>query len=181
LAIQPVAVNVPFFLIGALLCIVGFGVYFAGILFSVVRLVLALKEPFRSWNEAIIWYSGLPVTIGLALVALDLALMLPAKRRQSRRRVLEPVGDRRVVVALTAYNDDLSIAEAVADFRANPCVERVIVVDNNSKDKTSERARAAGATVVLETQPGYGRCVYRCYQEALAQSDAELIVLCEGT
>ncbi len=28
-------------------------------------------------------------------------------------------------------------------------------------------------------QPGYGRCVYRCYQEAL-RHPADLIVLCEG-
>jgi hypothetical protein len=154
--------------------------YFAGILFAVIRNVLALREPFRAWNEAIVWYSGVPVTLGLALVGLDLALMLPAKRRQSHRGSLEPIGDRRVVVALTAYNDDSSIADAVADFRTHPLVERVIVVDNNSQDKTSERANAAGATVVVETRPGYGRCVYRCYQEALAQSNAELIVLCEG-
>ena len=154
--------------------------YFAGILFAVIRNVLALREPFRAWNEAIVWYSGVPVTLGLALVGLDLALMLPAKRRQSHRGSLEPIGDRRVVVALTAYNDDSSIADAVADFRTHPLVERVIVVDNNSQDKTSERAHAAGATVVVETRQGYGRCVYRCYQEALAQSDAELIVLCEG-
>jgi hypothetical protein len=180
LAVQPVVTSLPFFFIGALLCIAGFGIYFAGILFAVVRIVFALKEPFRAWNEAVVWYSGLPVTVGLGLIALDLALMFPEKRRRSRRRVLEPVGDRRVVVALTAYNDELSIADAVSDFRAHPFVEQVIVVDNNSRDRTSERALAAGACVVLETQPGYGRCVYRCYQEALAQSSAELILLCEG-
>ena len=28
--------------------------------------------------------------------------------------------------------------------------------------------------------PGYGRCVYRCFQEALAEESADLIVLCEG-
>lgn len=180
LALQRAVASLPLFFIGALLCIVGFAMYFAGILFAVFRVVLALKEPFRTWNEAVVWYSGVPVTIGLALVALDLALMFPAKRRQSRRTVLEPIGDRRVVVALTAYNDDLSIAAAVADFLAHPLVERVIVVDNNSRDKTSERASAAGATVIVETRQGYGRCVYRCYQEALARSNAELIVLCEG-
>ena len=180
LTLEPVAATPPFFLIGGLLCIAGFGVYFVGILLSVVRLVLALKEPFRSWNEAIVWYSGFPVTIGLGLVALDLVLMFPSKRRQSRLRTLEPVRNRKVVVALTAYNDELSIAQAVADFQAYPAVERVIVVDNNSKDRTSEAAGAAGARVVLETQQGYGRCVYRCFREALAQSDVELIVLCEG-
>jgi uncharacterized glyoxalase superfamily protein PhnB len=179
-ALQRASVDVPFFFIGALLCIVGFATYLAGILFAVLRIMFALKEPFRAWNEAVVWYSGIPVTVGLALVALDLALMLPAKRRNSRDRVLEPIGNRRVVVVLTAYNDDLSIAEAVNDFQSHPLVERVIVVDNNSRDRTFERASAAGATVIKETQQGYGRCVYRCFQEALEQSKAELIVLCEG-
>jgi glycosyltransferase involved in cell wall biosynthesis len=54
------------------------------------------------------------------------------------------------------------------------------VVDNNSRDKTADAARAAGAIVVTEKQPGYGRCVYRCFQEALAQSGCDLIALCEG-
>ncbi len=74
--------------------------YFAGILFAVLRLILVLKEPFRAWNEAVVWYSGVPVTIGLALLALDLALIFPEKRRRSRRGVLEPISDRRVVKCL---------------------------------------------------------------------------------
>jgi hypothetical protein len=179
-AFRPAVVNVPFFFIGTLLCMAGFAAYFAGILFSVFRIVLALKEPFRAWNEALVWYSGVPVTIGLILVGLDLALMFPAKRRQSRRRLLEPISDRRVVTVLTAYNDDLSIAQAVTDFQTHPLVERVIVVDNNSRDRTFEEASNAGATVMKEARQGYGRCVYRCFQEALRQSDAELIVVCEG-
>ena len=46
---------------------------------------------------------------------------------------------------------------------------------------TSGRAaRNAGATVVTETAPGYGQCVYRCLREALAHGGHELIALCEG-
>ena len=74
----------------------------------------------------------------------------------------EPVADRKVTVALTAYNDEDSIADAVADFLAHPLVERVIVVSNNSRDATFARAEAAGAITFNELQPGYGRCVYRC-------------------
>ena len=33
---------------------------------------------------------------------------------------------------------------------------------------------------MTENKPGYGQCVYRCFQEALAASDGQLIVLCEG-
>jgi len=53
-------------------------------------------------------------------------------------------------------------------------------VENNSRDNTFEAARQAGAKVVTESRPGYGNCVYRCFQEALAAGDTELIVICEG-
>ena len=97
-----------------------------------------------------------------------------------RARSIAPTPARQVTVALTAYNDEKSIQAAVEDFRAHPRVRRLIVVDNNSRDATAEVARRAGARVVTETKPGYGRCVYRCCQEALAEDDSELVVICEG-
>ena len=169
----------PLFFLGSLLIVTGLGVYFFGIVFSMFRLILQLGEPFYSWNTTILWYSGLPTTLGLCLAGLDLALLFTAKRRESRRRVLAPVPDRHVVVALTAYNDEESIGLAVSDFVSHPLVTRVIVVDNNSRDRTSEVAMEAGARVVVEKEPGYGRCVYRCFKEALSE-DGELIILCEG-
>src|SRR5688572_10833175 len=143
----------PFFFAGILFLILGGATYLGGIGFSFVRLVFRLGEPYRSWNEDIIWYSGFPTTVGILLVALDLALFLPTKRRRSRRRALDPVASRRVTVALTAYNDESSIAQSVDDFRRHPCVDRVIVVDNNSRDGTFDAARRAGASVVRESRP----------------------------
>src|SRR5215831_8431646 len=169
----------PLFFLGSLMIVFGLGVYFFGIVFSMFRLIFQLGEPFYTWNTTILWYSGLPTTLGVCLAGLDLALLFPAKRRESRRRILAPVLDRHVVVALTAYNDEKSIGLAVADFVSHPLVRRVIVVDNNSRDGTSEAAMQAGARVVVEKEPGYGRCVYRCFKEALSE-DGELIVLCEG-
>ena len=172
--------SIPLFFYGALLIVAGLGIYFFGILLSIFRLVLHLGEPVRTWNNWIIWYSGVPSTFGLLLAAADLALLLPSKRKSSRREKLAPVMDRHVVVALTAYNDELSIAQAVTDFVQHPLVRRVIVVDNNSRDRTSEFALQAGAAVVREERPGYGRSVYRCFKESLSCDNTELIVLCEG-
>jgi hypothetical protein len=171
--------TLPLFLFGTLLILLGLAGYFLGVFLSVFRLTLGLGESFRAWNQALVWYSGVPSTFGLALAAADLALLFPGKRRRARSKILEPVLDRHVVVALTAYNDEASIGDAVEAFRDHPLVISVIVVDNNSVDKTAEVARDAGAIVFIETKPGYGRCVYRCFQEALAQGQ-ELIVLCEG-
>jgi len=172
--------SIPFFLFGALLMILGLVMYLFGELVSIIRLTLRLGEPFRSWNQAIVWYSGMPFTLGLLLAVADIVLFLPGKRRRSLSHILEPVVDRHVVVALTAYNDEASIADAVADFRSHPLVKKIIVVENNSSDQTAEIAHAAGAVVFTETEPGYGRCVYRCFQEALSDQSQELIVLCEG-
>ena len=170
----------PLFFLGALVGLIGLSIYFAGILFAIVRLALPLGHTARAWNEAIVWYSGVPCTLGLLLAALDLAFLLPAKRKGSRRASLQPIGDRTVVVALTAFNDEQSIAAAVTDFRRHPSVQNVLVVDNNSTDRTSAEAARAGAVVVTEPRQGYGWCVYRCFQEALAGATPSLIVLCEG-
>ena len=151
-----------------------------GILFAVFRLALRFGETARFWNEAIVWGSGVLCATGLLLAALDIVLLLPAKRKESRRKVFEPVLDRTVVVALTAYNDEASIAGAVTDFRRHPSVRDVLVVDNNSQDRTRDRAVQAGARVIAEAQPGYGPCVYRCFKETLTDPHARLIVVCEG-
>lgn len=90
-----------------------------------------------------------------------------------------PLAGARVHVALTAYNDEEAIVEAVRDFRRVPEVHRVIVVDNNSRDGTARAALEAGADhVVVETVPGYGSCCMRSLAEAA--DGADVIVLCEG-
>jgi hypothetical protein len=166
---------------GVLILCIGTAVYFSGIFLSLVRLTFFFhNQQFREWNAAILWYSGLPVTIAVLLIAVDLLLIFPAKRRGLRRLEVEPDLASQVTVALTCYNDELGIRQAVEDFVANPRVKRVIVVDNNSKDRSAAAASEGGAIVVIETIPGYGSCVYRCLQEALRYEDTEYVVLCEG-
>jgi len=86
----------------------------------------------------------------------------------------------KVVVALTAYNDAEATAQDVREFRRQPGVVKVLVIDNNSTDKTAELAVAAGATVVRETRQGYGYACIRGLSEGLKVSEADVIVLCEG-
>lgn len=156
----------------------GICMYLFGVSLVVPR-ALFHSERLLKVNEWIAWYSGVPLSLGMLLAGLDLFVLLSRKRSMRDEVRHDEPATRRLIVALTAYNDEDSIAAAVADFRAHPLVEEVIVVSNNSVDATFSRAREAGATTVNEERPGYGRCVWRCFTESVAR-DCELIVLCEG-
>ena len=82
---------------------------------------------------------------------------------------------RRVSVVFPAYNEESGIAAAVNDFVELEAVDEVLVVDNNSRDATAERALEAGARVVPESRQGYGYALRR----GLAEADGEYIVLAE--
>lgn len=172
----------PFFLWGLLLVLMGLFTYFLAVLLAIARL------PFLIWHrellvgpiEFLLWYSGIPSTFGVLLIALDLFVLYPFKRLSPRCPERKDLHFNGFTVLLTAYNDEESIFEAVKDFQSHPLVRRVIVVSNNSRDHTEEHAREAGATVVNETMQGYGHCVYRCFEEALRYDDTTHVALCEG-
>jgi glycosyltransferase involved in cell wall biosynthesis len=128
---------------------------------------------------SVVWWSGAPVMAGALLAAIDLFILLPRKRVENDVRFGAPANSF-VTVVLTAFNDELSIGQAVDDFLRHPRVRKVIVVDNNSQDATREVAERSGAGLVCEERPGYGRCVYRALAEGLATHDTELTLLCEG-
>ena len=86
----------------------------------------------------------------------------------------------RIVVAITAYNDAEATAQAVRDFKRQPGVIKVIVVDNNSTDQTAALASAAGAKVVREAWQGYGYACIRGLSEGSNVPGADVIVLVEG-
>jgi glycosyltransferase involved in cell wall biosynthesis len=157
----------------------GLGMYLFGVLLVVPRYLMGLNSILLPINEWIVWYSGVPIMGGFGLALGDLFLLFRLKRRHNHVRV-DDIGERRLTVALTAYNDEESIGSAVSDFLSQPMVRRVIVVSNNSIDATFERAVMAGAVAINETAPGYGRCVFRCLSEAMNYEDSDLIVLCEG-
>ncbi len=182
-AVPPASISehLAFFYWGVLLLCLAALMYFTGILLSMVRLAFFFpNQHLREWNTAILWYSGVPATLAVILIAADLFLLFPTKRRISRRVEAATDLTSKATVVLTAYNDEPSIAQAVADFLAHPRVKRVIVVDNNSRDRTAAVAAESGAIVISEKAPGYGRCVYRCLRESVRYEDTDFVVLCEG-
>jgi glycosyltransferase involved in cell wall biosynthesis len=62
-----------------------------------------------------------------------------------------------ISVIIPALNEEEPIAAVVRDCLTSGLPGEVIVVDNGSTDRTTDRAQAAGAKVVLEPRPGYGR------------------------
>jgi glycosyltransferase involved in cell wall biosynthesis len=161
---------------GVLFFALGQSIYLTGVLLGafnrMVGGVLVL-------SQNLLWWSGLPVVLGLTLAALDL-IFLTHRRRCDGEVMFEPPASIDLTVVLTAFNDELSIAQSVLDFKSHPRVRRVIVLDNNSSDETRSRAAAAGAIVVCHRQPGYGECVHRALTEGLAAGDTSLTLLCEG-
>jgi len=58
-------------------------------------------------------------------------------------------------VVIPAYNEEGCIGKVVSDIDKN-IVRQIIVVDNNSKDRTTQVATFAGAIVLKEPKMGYG-------------------------
>jgi glycosyltransferase involved in cell wall biosynthesis len=82
----------------------------------------------------------------------------------------------RVALVIPTLNEEEPIREVI---RAIPrdVVDAVIVADSGSDDRTVERARAAGAHVVVERRRGYGRA---CAAGVQAARDCDIIVFLDG-
>ena len=61
----------------------------------------------------------------------------------------------KVVVLIPAFNEENAVGKVVADIPKH-LVDEVVVINNNSTDKTSESAKKEGATVLFEATKGYG-------------------------
>jgi glycosyltransferase involved in cell wall biosynthesis len=83
---------------------------------------------------------------------------------------------KRISIVIPAYNEEATISAVVSEFRSHPKVDEILVVDNNCKDATAERARAAGGRVVTEARPGYGSALLR----GMSEAEGDIFVLVEA-
>ncbi len=88
----------------------------------------------------------------------------------------DPVASPRIAVILPCYNEEAAIGATVAGFRAALPDATIYVYDNNSRDRTVEIARAAGAIVRTERMQGKGHVVRRM----LADVEADIYVMADG-
>jgi len=83
--------------------------------------------------------------------------------------------NKRIQVVFPAYNEEESIRNAVEQFYSTGIIDEVIVVDNNSKDRTKEEILKTKANYIFEEVPGYGSALIR----GLRESTADIIITCE--
>ena len=82
----------------------------------------------------------------------------------------------RVAVLVPCFNEEAAIATVVGDFRKALPAAEIFVYDNNSRDRTVQVARAAGAEVRSERRQGKGHVVRRMF----ADIEADIYVLVDG-
>jgi glycosyltransferase involved in cell wall biosynthesis len=82
----------------------------------------------------------------------------------------------RIAVLIPCYNEEVAIGDTVRGFQKALPDATIYVYDNNSKDKTVERAREAGAVVRTESLQGKGNVVRRMF----ADIEADVYLMTDG-
>jgi glycosyltransferase involved in cell wall biosynthesis len=82
-----------------------------------------------------------------------------------------------ISVVIAALNEEEAIA-SVIDSVPKSWADEIVVVDNGSTDRTAEFASAAGARVVKEPIPGYGRA-FRAGLRSISPK-CEIVVFLDG-
>ncbi|WKK79657.1 glycosyltransferase family 2 protein [Marivirga arenosa] len=88
--------------------------------------------------------------------------------------------DSKIVVIIPAFNEENSVGKVVNDIPKDS-VEEIIVVNNNSTDKTRAAAELAGAIVLDEPIKGYGNaCLKGLDYVSNKDSNPEIIVFLDA-
>lgn len=82
----------------------------------------------------------------------------------------------RIAVTIPCYNEAITIAKVIEDFRTALPTADIYIFDNNSSDNTAQVAREAGAIVRTETRQGKGHVVRRIF----ADVEADIYIMADG-
>ncbi len=83
-----------------------------------------------------------------------------------------------ILAVIPAFNEEQSIAKVIREIPSD-IIKEVIVVDNNSSDKTAKAAASAGATVLNESIQGYGASCLTGIEYAKSKN-CDVIVFLDG-
>jgi len=90
----------------------------------------------------------------------------------ARAEAAEP----RIAVTIPCYNEAITIAKVIADFKTALPDAEIYVFDNNSTDNTAQIARDAGAIVRSERRQGKGHVVRRIFSDV----EADIYLMVDG-
>jgi glycosyltransferase involved in cell wall biosynthesis len=90
---------------------------------------------------------------------------------------------KKITVLVPCYNEEKGIGNVVTGFPVDELRKRgflleVVVIDNNSKDRTTEVAEAAGATVLFEGKKGKGHAIRKGMYSI--GEDTDYVVMLDG-
>ena len=80
-----------------------------------------------------------------------------------------------ISLVLPAYNEEIHIKKNIDLFNETNVFDEIIVVDNNSTDKTEIEIKKTSAKYIKETNQGYGAAL----RKGMQVSNGDYIVLCE--
>lgn len=82
----------------------------------------------------------------------------------------------KIAVLIPCYNEEITIAKVINDFKKELPNAEIYVFDNNSTDKSAQIALEHGATVVKEPKQGKGYVIVSMFQKV----DADIYVMVDG-
>jgi dTDP-glucose pyrophosphorylase len=83
--------------------------------------------------------------------------------------------DLKISLVIPSFNEELSIEKVIDEFNL-PSIHEMIVVDNNSTDRTAQLAFKKGARVVPENKKGYGSAL----KKGMDSAHGEVVILTEA-
>jgi GT2 family glycosyltransferase len=132
------------------------------------------------WTDALLLFLGLPVVAacGYLLLLTLLSANKPAPPRVAPRLKFD--------IIVPAHNEEAGIARTVTNLSAldyPAALRRILVVADNCSDATADRAREAGATVLVrnDTQNrGKGFALAHAFERSLSEGFADAVVVVDA-
>lgn len=90
---------------------------------------------------------------------------------------------KKITVIIPCYNEEKGVGKVIDDIPRKKLKERgynleILVMDNNSGDKTAEVAKGKGARVILEKKQGKGNAIRTAFKSI--SDDTDYVVMLDG-
>lgn len=102
------------------------------------------------------------------------------KTEESNYLSYNKINNPNICIILPTYNEEKVVGKVIKDFKIQPNVKNILVIDNHSEDKTVKIAEESGAKVIKkEKNMGYSHSCIMGFREAL-KTDSNIIVLVDA-